>query len=378
MLEAADGERFEEAAQLRDAMRTVQTLHDRQQKMATAELGHRDVFGLKHRPGRRRRARLPGPPRPGRRTRRARERRGDGRRRRVRPATRAAVGAAIQQFYELRGAPPEVHVPSEPDEREALESWLSERAGRRVRIVVPQRGEKRGLVDLANRNAALAYQTRFNQAHRGAVRRARDAAAGAGALRRCRGGSSASTSRRFRAARRWRRWSSARTAACGAGEYRKYPDSEVRAAARLGRSVGRRPLASDLPASNNDFAAMHEVVLRRYRELLEQGGPFPDLVLIDGGKGQLSAAYAALEAARARESGRRRHRQEGRAALHARPRRRDRARGERSGAAADSADSRRGAPLCRDVPSARAGDARPALGARPTCPASGPAAGARC
>src|SRR5207253_5351109 len=44
MLDAANGERFEEAAQLRDALRTVQTLHDRQQKMATAELGHRDVF----------------------------------------------------------------------------------------------------------------------------------------------------------------------------------------------------------------------------------------------------------------------------------------------------------------------------------------------
>src|SRR5215471_15097795 len=47
MVEAAEGERFEEAAQLRDAMRTVQTLHDRQQKMASVELGHRDVFGLK-------------------------------------------------------------------------------------------------------------------------------------------------------------------------------------------------------------------------------------------------------------------------------------------------------------------------------------------
>src|SRR5207245_9265471 len=50
MLDAAAGERFEEAAQARDAMRTVQTLHDRQQKMATAELGHRDVFGLKRGP----------------------------------------------------------------------------------------------------------------------------------------------------------------------------------------------------------------------------------------------------------------------------------------------------------------------------------------
>jgi excinuclease ABC subunit C len=45
----------------------------------------------------------------------------------------------------------------------------------------------------------------------------------------------------------------------------------------------------------DDFAAMNEVVKRRYRKLLEEGGPFPDLILIDGGKGQLSAAYAALE-----------------------------------------------------------------------------------
>jgi excinuclease ABC subunit C len=40
---------------------------------------------------------------------------------------------------------------------------------------------------------------------------------------------------------------------------------------------------------------MHEVVQRRCRKLLEEGGPFPDLILIDGGKGQLSAAYAGLE-----------------------------------------------------------------------------------
>jgi len=45
----------------------------------------------------------------------------------------------------------------------------------------------------------------------------------------------------------------------------------------------------------DDFASMHEVVHRRYRKMLEQGGPFPDLILIDGGKGQLSAAYQALE-----------------------------------------------------------------------------------
>src|SRR6185295_11863250 len=158
MLEAASGERFEEAAQLRDAVRTVQTLHDRQQKMATAELGHRDVFGVKVGPAgvavhifQVRSGRVV-------------ERIELGSEEAIVGSDEGEVlGAAIQQFYELRTAPPEIHVPSEPDEREALEAWLSSRAGRRARIVVPQRGEKRGLVDLATRNAALAYQTRFNQ-----------------------------------------------------------------------------------------------------------------------------------------------------------------------------------------------------------------------
>src|SRR3989442_3179372 len=162
MLDAASGERFEEAAQLRDAVRTVQTLHDRQQKMASAELGHRDVFGVKL-----------GPAgvavhifqvRSGRVVERVELGSEDA----IVGSGEGPVGgvleAAIQQFYELRGAPPEVHVPAEPGEREALEAWLTARAGRRVRIVVPQRGEKRGFIDLANRNAALAYQTRFNQA----------------------------------------------------------------------------------------------------------------------------------------------------------------------------------------------------------------------
>jgi excinuclease ABC subunit C len=44
----------------------------------------------------------------------------------------------------------------------------------------------------------------------------------------------------------------------------------------------------------DDYRSMREVVHRRYRRLLEHGGPFPDLIVIDGGKGQLEAAYAAL------------------------------------------------------------------------------------
>src|ERR671933_1871871 len=126
MLEAADGARFEEAAQLRDAMRTVQALHDRQQKMATAELGHRDVFGLKL-----------GPAgaviqifqvRSGRVVERVELGTDDAI---VGSREGEVLAAAVQQFYELRGAPPEIHVPAEPDEREALETWLSDRAARR-------------------------------------------------------------------------------------------------------------------------------------------------------------------------------------------------------------------------------------------------------
>jgi len=302
MLAAAAGERFEEAAQMRDALRTVQTLHDRQQKMATAELGHRDVFGLKL-----------GPAgaviqvfqvRSGRVVERielgtdeaiagsfSSAGQGDG----------EVLAAAIQQFYEVRGAPPEVHVPAEPDEREALEAWLSERVNRRVRISVPQRGEKRGFVDLANRNAALAYQTRFNQtkaAQYDALETLQHVL-GLPALPRrieCFDISTIQGSETV-----------ASMVVCEDGrmrraEYRKYRIRGLGLGASRPLLAGeqlprRRPAPSPEPQHvvQDDFAAMHEVVLRRYRKLLEQGGPFPDLVVIDGGKGQLSAAYAALE-----------------------------------------------------------------------------------
>jgi excinuclease ABC subunit C len=73
------------------------------------------------------------------------------------------------------------------------------------------------------------------------------------------------------------------------GEYRKY---RIRGGAR-GSGLGAR--GSETIVGADDFAAMHEAVQRRYRKVLEEGGPFPDLIVIDGGKGQLSAAYQALE-----------------------------------------------------------------------------------
>ncbi|MEK7747391.1 MAG: excinuclease ABC subunit C, partial [Elusimicrobiota bacterium] len=53
-------------------------------------------------------------------------------------------------------------------------------------------------------------------------------------------------------------------------------------------------------AGIDDFASIAEAVSRRYKRLKEEGAPMPDLVLIDGGKGQLSAAQAALESVKVR------------------------------------------------------------------------------
>ena len=228
--------------------------------------------------------------------------------------------AAVQQFYELRNAPPEVHVPCEPDERDALETWLTEREARKVRILVPQRGDKRGLVDLANRNAGHSYQTRFNT----------DTAAQYDALATLQHVLALPSLPRRIECFDISTFQGSETVAsmvvCEDGrmkrsEYRKFRVTGAKVAEHQGRgasgairpedvpgraapaprdsreAIAHIPLPADGSAGRvaNDFASMHEVVRRRYRRVLEQGGPFPDLVLVDGGKGQLQAAYAALE-----------------------------------------------------------------------------------
>ncbi len=351
MTEASAAERFEQAAQLRDAIKTIETQRTRQQKMAGVELGDRDAFGLKLGPagavvqvfqmrGGRVIERIElvselgetldaGP---------GAAPKGDN-------GECDVLQAALQQFYADRPAPPEVHIPigfSDSD-TEMLEGWLSAQAGRRVRLVVPRRGEKRGLLELAARNAEVAYQARFNEnvaAHYDALETLRAVLALPAVPRRieCFDISTIQGAETV-----------ASMVVCEDGrmkrsEYRKY---RIRGSA-LGDAVGSRrsgllPLSrssadkdtvespptamhaevgvevdSPAPAAAasresssgaaaargggapralilDDFASMHEVVLRRYRKLLETGGAFPDLLLIDGGKGQLSAAYEALE-----------------------------------------------------------------------------------
>jgi excinuclease ABC subunit C len=274
MAAASDREEYERAAQLRDAARTVETLAAWRNKMEKPSMGDRDAFGVKVGPSgavvevfQMRRGRVAD--RIELRTERDLPWVEAGE-----PDEEALIAIGLQQFYADRVPPPEVHTPVElpADEHEAVESWLSERAGRRVRLHTPKRGEHRGLLDLAARNAAIAYQTHFAPGETSAfdaleVLRAKLALPTLPRRIDC---FDIST---FQGKETVASMVVAEDGRMRKSEYRKF------------RIRG---------AHADDFAAMHEVVLRRYHRVLEQGGPFPDLIVVDGGKGQLSSAYAAL------------------------------------------------------------------------------------
>ena len=291
MMDAADAERYEEAAQMRDALRTVQVLRDRQQKVATSGLGNRDVFGLKVGPsgsaiqvfamrGGRVVERVELATEPGG----------------LAQTDADVLQAALQQFYEARVPPSEINLPIEIEDAEAIEAWLSAHARRVVRITVPRRGDKRALVDLATRNAELSYRTRFNEitaAYFDALEALR-ASIGLPVIPRrieCVDISTLQGSETV-----------ASMVVCEDGrmkkrEYRKYRITGLSASGSEPKAQSPRPKAQSLEprAQPDDFAAMREVVQRRYRKVIEDGRPFPDLVLVDGGKGQLTAAYDALQ-----------------------------------------------------------------------------------
>jgi excinuclease ABC subunit C len=284
MVEAAAEERFERAAHLRDAVRTIETLRDRHNKVESPGWGDRDAFGLRTGPAgavvevfQTRRGRVCD---------------------RIELVTEArdllsgseveVLTAAIQQFYSDRPAPPEIHVPIEldADEVAALEAWLSQVATRRVRMFLPRRGQKRGLIDLASRNAALAYQSHFGDAATTAFE----------ALETLRVVLNLPAQPRriecFDVSTLQGQDTVASMVVCVEGRMRRSEYRKFRIVAKDAASAANG--SADVARVLDDFASMQQVVSRRYRRLLEHGGPFPDLVLIDGGKGQLTAAYAAL------------------------------------------------------------------------------------
>ncbi|MDQ2856817.1 MAG: excinuclease ABC subunit UvrC [Acidobacteriota bacterium] len=183
------------------------------------------------------------------------------------------LSEVLAQYYSSDYVPKEVYVPVDFDDRDLLEKALRARKGRRVRIIDPQRGEKRDMIDLVEKNAKLAFEQRFRVLkpdmklvleemqetlelpHFPARIESFDVSNIQGAE------------------------NVAGMVVCENGkmnrqQYRKFRIRTVEGA--------------------NDVASMREAVFRRYRRVLDEGKPLPDLIMIDGGKGQLGAAGSAM------------------------------------------------------------------------------------
>ena len=187
----------------------------------------------------------------------------------------AFFSAFLKQLYlDQPYVPRTIYVPLEFPDRAALASLLSTQSGRRVEILAPQRGDKRSLVDLVGQNAKQSYDQRFRtlQPSRNAIADALQDALNLPETPtriECFDISHIQGAETVASMVVWEKGEMKKA------DYRKYKVKTV--------------------SGVDDFASMREVIQRRYRKLQESGEPFPSLILIDGGLGQLHAAYAALE-----------------------------------------------------------------------------------
>ncbi|HUP00299.1 MAG TPA: excinuclease ABC subunit UvrC [Gemmatimonadota bacterium] len=194
----------------------------------------------------------------------------------------ASDGEVLSLFlarYYLRGDafPRELLLPFDFDDRPLLEAALEDRAGRRVRLRVPRRGDKAKQVRLAERNARYQLEER-RLSKREETERASDAIV---ELKDSLG--LAHVPRRI---------------ACvdiSTIQGQHNVGSVVTFENGRPRKSGYRRFRIKYAEGQDDYAMMAEVVERYFRGLLDHGEPLPDLLVIDGGKGQLSAARAVLE-----------------------------------------------------------------------------------
>jgi excinuclease ABC subunit C len=187
----------------------------------------------------------------------------------------AFFSALVKQIYlDQSYVPRSILVPVEFPDRALLAEMLTERTGKRVEILAPQRGEKRSLVDLVCQNAKQSYEQRFRVLQPGmkAIQEALQDALTLEELPRrieCFDISHIQGAETVASMVVWE------DGAMKKSDYRKFQVKTV--------------------TGVDDFASMREVIHRRYKRLQEEKKPFPSLVLIDGGLGQLHAAYSALE-----------------------------------------------------------------------------------
>ncbi|MFL5301579.1 MAG: excinuclease ABC subunit UvrC, partial [Anaeromyxobacteraceae bacterium] len=180
------------------------------------------------------------------------------------------VSSFLALYYEQNPAPEEVLLPLEPEGAWALAEVLSDRRGRKVRILTPQRGAKADLLEVAAKNAAQGFKSWHEKDER------REEAMEA-------------LVRALHLARE-PRWTEC------------YDISTFQGALAVGSGVSMKDGEPDKAnyrrykvkgvTGQDDFAMLHEVITRRLKRGLAEG-VFPDLLVIDGGKGQLHAALAA-------------------------------------------------------------------------------------
>jgi excinuclease ABC subunit C len=185
------------------------------------------------------------------------------------------LAASLSRYYESADyVPAAIYVPFEPASREVLEEWLSGRKGARVSLVVPRRGTRRQFLETVARNARLSFEAMFRAPHTHGVEILEALQETLGLdepphriecfdISHIQGSDQVASLVVWEAGRPKR------------ADYRRFRVRTVE--------------------GSDDFAAMAEVVGRRYARLLREGKSLPDLVLIDGGKGQISSAVAVLE-----------------------------------------------------------------------------------
>ncbi len=190
--------------------------------------------------------------------------------------------ALLKQLYIGQPyVPRNLYVPVDFEDREALEDLLSEQSAgegartTRVHILVPQRGDKRSLIDLAGNNAKQSYDQRFRVLKPNAQKIQEELQESL---------SLPELPKRIECFDISHIQGAETVASMVVWEDGKMKKSDYR------KFIIRTVEGVD------DFASMREVVTRRYKRLQDEKKPMPSLILIDGGLGQLHAAAEALDA----------------------------------------------------------------------------------
>ncbi len=184
------------------------------------------------------------------------------------------LGEILAQYYSTDYVPLEIHVPQDFDDRELLEKALTERRGRRVKILDPKRGMKAEMITLVENNARIAFEQRFRVLKPDTQKLLEE------------------LQEILELPHLPERIESFDISNIQGSE--NVAGIVVFENGKPARAEYRRLIIKTVEGAN-DFASMNEAVFRRYKRLVMEEKPLPQLIFIDGGKGQISAAAAAMQ-----------------------------------------------------------------------------------